>query len=553
MVVKKVVSVWVILAGIVLLTGCYGGGYESVNDSNQKEGDAAESQSTLYLATTGEIPTLKTNGTMDGLSQTIIQNIFEGLYRIGKDDKPTEGIASGYETSENGKVFTFDLREDAQWSNGDSVTANDFIYAWKKALHPDTFSPHAYLMSPIKNASEIQNPDDVKYGKVDQLGVKALDKKTLEVTLENKVPYFIELLTNPVFYPQNKKFVEEQGEDYALEVENLVFNGPFTLKSWNHGQGWVLEKNKAYWDSKTVKTDEINYKVAKDTSTAVNLYESNTIDVANLSSEFVDVYKDNKEFATSVMSEVYFLRFNQKNKFLSNVKIRKALDMAWDKKQATEVILKNGSKPAHYLVPYNFTESSSGEDFREKYGNFNTTEVEKAQELFKQGMDELGVSKVSLELLSYDDGQRKSVAEYIKNQWEKNLPGLSITINQQPNKQKIALEEKLDYDVSHSGWRNDVKDPVEFLSLFLSDGPYNWQNFRNEKYDKLVKKAQTDFSDIEKRFKDLQEAERILIEEEAAISPMYQAGSAKLIKPYVKDFVAHSNNTYTYKWVKVKK
>lgn len=553
MAIKKVVFRLIIFAGMILLVGCYGDGNESTTETEKKEGTTAESKGELHLATTGEIPTLKTNGTMDGLSQTIIQNVFEGLYRIGKDDKPTEGIAKEYETSEDGKIYTFHLREDATWSNGSPITADDFIYAWKKALHPDTFSPHAYLMSPVKNAAEIQNPDDDMYGKVDKLGVKAVDEKTLEVTLANRVPYFIELLTNPVFYPQNRMFVEEQGDEYALEVENLVFNGPYILESWDHGQSWVLKKNTDYWDAKTVKTDQINFKVAKDTSTEVNLYESNTIDVANLSSEFVDVYKESEEFVTSLKSEMYFLRFNQKNEFLSNVNIRKSLDMVWDKKQAAEVILKNGSFPAYYLVPHDFTESPSGKDFREKYGDFNTLEIEKAQELFKKGMDELGVSEVSLELLSYDDGQRKSVAEYIKNQWEQNLPELTVTINQQPNKQKLALEDKLDYDVSHSGWRNDVKDPVEFLSVFLSDGPYNWQNFKNEQYDKLVKKAQTDFSDIEQRFKDLQEAERILMEEEAAISPMYQAGSARLIKPYVKNFVAHSNSTYTYKWVEVKK
>ncbi|MFD1037513.1 peptide ABC transporter substrate-binding protein [Virgibacillus byunsanensis] len=551
--IKKVSIVWIVLSTILILAGCYGGSGESIEEPKQKEGEASETESVLHLATTGEIPTLKTNGTMDGLSQTIVQNIFEGLFRIGKDGNPIEGIASDHETSEDGKKYTFYLRENATWSNGDPVTTNDFIYAWKKALHPDTFSPHAYLMSQIKNATEIQNPEHDMYGKVDKLGVKAVDKHTLEVTLENGVPYFIELLTHPVFYPQNKKFVEEQGEDYALEVENLIFNGPYTLESWDHSQSWNLKKNKEYWDVEAVETNEINFKVAKDTSTEVNLYEANTIDIANLSSEFVDVFKDDDDYDTSVKSEVYFLRFNQENEFLSNANIRKALDMAWDKEQAADVILKNGSKPAYYLVPHEFNVSPSGEDFREKFGDMNTGKVAKAQELFKKGMDELGVNEVSLELLSYDDGQRKSVAEYIKNQWETNLPGLTVSINQQPNKQKLALEDNLDYDISHSGWRNDVNDPVEFLSVFLSDGPYNWQNFKNEKYDKLVKKAQTDFSDITQRFKDMQEAERILIEEEAAISPMYQAGSARLIKPYVQDFIAHSNSTYSYKWVKVDK
>ncbi|MHC0551890.1 ABC transporter substrate-binding protein [Salinicoccus sp. CNSTN-B1] len=155
--------------------------------------------------------------------------------------------------------------------------------------------------------------------------------------------------------------------------------------------------------------------------------------------------------------------------------------------------------------------------------------------------------------MSYDDDQRKSMAEYMKNQWEKNLPGLTVNINQQPNKQKLDLESQQDYDMSFSGWRNDLSDPVEFLNIHLSDGPYNWQDFENEEYDSLVKKAQTDFSDLDQRFADLQEAERILIDQETAISPIYQSANARLIKPEVNNFTAHPDNTFSFKWVTMEK
>ncbi|MBD7909060.1 peptide ABC transporter substrate-binding protein [Sporosarcina gallistercoris] len=548
-------SLWfymMIFGSLVLLAGCYGG--ESTQES-AKSGDSPtggkEEESVLHLAVAGEIPTLKTNGAMDGLSQTMIQNIFEGLFRIDADDKVSEGLVETYDVSEDGLKYTFHLREDALWSNGEPTKATDFIYAWKKALHPDTVSPHAYLMDAVKGAADIQNPEHDMYGKVDELGVTAPNDFTLEVELNNDVPYFTELLTNPVFYPQNEKFAEEQQDNYALEVENLVFNGPFTLDSWDHDQKWTLKKNEDYWNAEDVKVDEVNFKVAKDTSTEVNLYETDTIDVANLSSEFVDVYKDHEEYTTSLKSEVYFLRMNQKNEFLSNTNIRKAIDMGWDKEQAAESILKNGSKPAYWLVFPDFVESQDGEEFRERYGDLNKGTAEEAKELWNKGLEELGVTEVKLDFLSYDDGQRKSVAEYMKNQLETNLPGLSITINQQPNKQKLALEDALDYDLSYSGWRNDVADPVEFLSVFLSDGAYNWQAFKNDQYDKNVKQAMVDFTDLDKRFAELQDAEQILIGEEAAISPMYQAGSARLIKPHVKGFTAHANSTYSYQWVTI--
>ncbi|WP_342513580.1 peptide ABC transporter substrate-binding protein [Sporosarcina sp. FSL K6-1522] len=541
-----------ILASLVALAGCYGGEKPADEEESKGEGKSEETAkaSVLHLAAAGEIPTLKTNGQMDGLSETILQNLYEGLFKLDADDNIVEGIVDTYDVSEDGSTYTFHLKE-AVWSNDEPVTADDFVYAWKRNMHPETFSPHAYLMGPVKNAAPIQDPDSELYGKVDELGVKAVDASTLEVQLDNTVPYFTELLAHPVFYPQNEKFVAEQGEQYALEPENLITNGPFVLDSWEHDQKWVLKKNAKYWNADTVKLDEVNFKVAKDTATEVNLYETDTIDVATLSSEFVDVYKDHAEYTTSLKSEVYFLRMNQKNPHLANVNIRKAIDMGWDKEQSAESILKNGSKAAYWLVFPGFVETTNGGDFRDSFGDLNKGTVEEAQELWEKGLGELGISEMSLELLSYDDGQRKSVAEYMKNQLEKNLPGLKITINQQPNKQKLALEDVQDYDLSHSGWRNDIADPVEFLSVFLSDGPYNWQDFKNDQFDQFVKKAMVDFSDNDQRTVELQEAEDILIGQQAAISPMYQAGSSRLVKPHVKGFVAHAKNTYSYQWVTI--
>lgn len=537
-----------------VLSGCYGGDSEKgTSTGDTKDKDDSSNAETLHLATTGEIPTLKTNGEMDGQSETAIQNIFEGLYRKDENDKPTEGVAEDYE--KDGNTYTFYLREDAVWSNGDSVTADDFVYSWKKALHPDTLSPHSELMDPIKNAAEIKDSDDDMYGDVDELGVKAIDDLTLEVTLDYDVPYFFELLTNPVYYPQNEEFVNEEGDDYALEADNLVFNGPYKMTKWDHDQEWILEKNDDYWDEETVKTEKIDVRVVKDTATEVNLYESDTIDVANISSEFVDEYEDDDDFVTSLQTEMYFLRMNQKNEDLQNNNIRHALDMAYDKEKMVDRILKNGSVGAHYLIPPDSPEfeSPSGEDFRDKNGDMNKGNIEKAQQLFEKGMKELGKDEIKLELLSYEDDQRKSVAEYIQNQWETNLSGLDVKINEQPNKQKLSLEGDLNYDISYSGWRADIPDPIDFLRIYLSDGPYNWQDFKNEKYDELINKAQKDFSDKKKRFADMQEAEKILIKDEAAISPMYVSGVAQLMEPYVDGLVTHSDNTSSYKWVEMDK
>ncbi|MBS4190757.1 peptide ABC transporter substrate-binding protein [Bacillus sp. FJAT-49705] len=538
------------------LSGCYGKNSDTSKPATSPETDGKDTDQvstpnesqTLNLYASNEIPTLKTNGVIDGLSATIMTNILEGLYRKDPDQNIIPGIAKEHEVSEDGKTYTFHLRDDAKWSNGTPVTAHDFVFAWHRALHPDTLSPHSYELDNIVNAVEIQDKDHELYGKVDALGVKAVDDFTLEVKLKNAIPYFLDTLNNIVFYPQNEEFVTAQGDNYALEPENLIYNGPFLLDSWKHEEGWVLKKNPTYWDSQNVKLENINFKVVKDVSTGVNLYESGSVDVATLSSEFVDLYHDHSDLHSTLKREMYFIRFNLANKYLSNANIRKAIDMGWNKKEAAEMILKNGSLPAYYLIPEKLTTSPDGKDFRSKYGDFNAEGVEKANEYWQKGLAELGTDKIELEFLSYDDGQRKSVAEYIKNQLEKNLPGLTVKINQQPNKQKLALEGKQEYDMTHSGWRSDIADPTDFMSIHLSDGPYNWQSYQSADYDRLVKKAQVDFSDINQRFADLQEAEKILIEKDIVISPMYQASDAYLVKPYVKGLVANPNSTYSYQW-----
>lgn len=516
-------------------------------------GNGGGSEQVINLVTTEEVPTLRSNGQIDGLSSTVMTNLFEGLYRLDEEHMPTEGIAESHDVNDDGDEYVFHLREDANWSDGSPVTADDFVYAWKKAIHPDTVSPHANLLSEIANSRDIQDPDSDLYGEVDELGVEAIDEKTLEVKLDVPIPYFINLIAHPVFLPQKEEFVDEHGEDYAIEAEYLLENGPFVMEEWKHDDYWTLVKNEEYWDSDNVEIEEVTTNVVKDSATAINLYEVGDVDVVNLSSDFVDLHEGDEEMQSSVEFEMYFLRFNQKNEYLSNVNIRKALDMGWDKEEAATTILKNGSKPIHHIIPEGFSYSPDEVDFRDKYEGFNMGGIDEAQEYWEKGLEELGVDSIELELLSYDDEQRSTMAEYIRNQLQTNLDGLTINIHQQPNKVKLDLEDKLDYDISYSGWRGSVQDPTYFLEIWESDGPYNWQDFSNEQYDKYVKDAQTDISDPDKRFEEMQEAERILLEEEAAVSPMYQSGTARLVKPYVKGFVTHPNTTSSYKWLSIEK
>lgn len=535
---------WTTLLSLVLvfslfLTAC-GGGDDNAKDNG---GASGKEDQVLRLTDTAEIPTMDTTQATDAASFTTMNNVFEGLYRLGKDNQAVPGMAEDVQISDDKKTYTFKLRKDAKWSDGSPVTAHDFVFAWRKALTPETLSEYAYIFNGIKNAESIQE------GKAtpDTLGVTAVDDNTLKVELEYPIPYFVDLTTFPTFYPQKEEFVKEQGKNYALKDETLLYNGPFVLSDWGT-EGYKLKKNDQYWDKDTVKLNEVSYKIVKDTSARVNLYETGTIDRAVLSAEFTEQYKDKPDFNTVAEPLIAFFRMNQKNPILANKDIRMALSMGWDKKGLTDVILNDGSLPANYIVPTEFLQDEEGKDFRDKYPEMNATDAKKAADHWKKGLAALGKDKVELELLNFDTESSKKVGEYLKNQLEKNLPGLTVTIKQQPFKQKLALESALDYDFSFSIWGPDYRDAMTYLDMFLTGNGNNNMDYSNPKYDKLINDAKLE-TDTKKRWEMLQEAEHILIAEDAAIAPMYQGGQAFLQKENLKDLIKHPYGPdFSLKW-----
>lgn len=472
----------------------------------------------------------------------------EGLYRLGKDNKPVPGIAESYEVSQDGKTYTFKLRKDAKWSNGDPVTAHDFEFAWKRVLDPKTKSEYAYIMYDIKNAEEANT------GKVplDQVGVKALDDYTLKVELKNPVPYFVGLTAFGTFMPQNEKFVKAQGDKYGLEANTTLYNGPFVLSEWKHEQGWTYTKNPNYWDKDAVKLEKVNVKIVKDTATAVNLYETKQADRVGLTAEFVDKYKNDKNFHTKLDPRLYWLRMNTKKEPLNNVNARKAIAMAIDTQAMVDTLLNNGSIPAKFTVPKDFVTGPDGKDFRDVNGDLVNYNPDEAKKLWEQAKKELGKDKFTLELLNYDTDNAKKIGEYVKAQLEQNLPGLTVNIKQQPFAQKLKLESNMQYDLSFSGWGPDYQDPMTFLQLWTSTSPHNQTGWSNAEYDKLIKDAQTTLAnDQQARWDAMLKAEKIVFEE-MPIAPLYQNGVAYLQREYVKDFVTHTFGAdYSLKWAYV--
>nr|WP_277818574.1 peptide ABC transporter substrate-binding protein [Bacillus sp. TL12] len=547
-----------VLAMSMALTACSTGGDKKTSTnssgSDSKSGEKLAAKQVLNRTETNEIPTMDTSKNTDTLGSQILGNTMEGLYRLDKDNKPIPAAAESSTTSEDGKKYTFKLRKDAKWSNGDPVTAKDFVYAWQRLLDPNTAAEYSFIAYYIKNAEAINKGK----AEVSTLGAKAVDDYTLEVELERPTPYFLNLTAFPSYYPLNEKFVKEKGDKFGLESDTTVYNGPFVLTDWKHEEGWKLKKNDKYWDKKTVKLDEINYSVVKDMATRVNLYDSGQIDFTLLSGEFVDKYRNKEgEFGTYSEPSTFYLRLNQKRANqdtpLKSKKLREAIALSINKKDLANVILNDGSKPADYLVPKGLAKSPDGKDFQEEFKNGLKHDTKKATAAWEEAKKELGKDQVTLEFLNYDTSNAKKVGEYVKDQIEKNLKGVTVNIKMQPFKQKLKLESEQDYDFSYGGWSPDYADPMTYLDMFETTNSQNQMSYSNPKYDEIIKQGKTDLmADAKKRWTELGKAEKLLLEEDVALVPLHQNARSYVMKPNVKGVVKHNiSPEYSFKWAYV--
>ncbi|PIE91764.1 peptide ABC transporter substrate-binding protein [Bacillus fungorum] len=545
---KRVTSVVAAIIGAsLLLTACSSEEKETKN--NAKTTDKNETKQSISLPYIAEIPTMDVTKATDSESINVMRNVFEGLYILGEENKVIPGVAKSYEVSEDKKTYTFHLR-DSKWSNGTPVTAADFVFSWKRAVNPNTAAEYAFLFFDIKNAKRINS----KELPVDQLGIKAIDDKTLEVQLEQPAPYFIDLTTFATFLPINEKYFESQGKQYGLEENKLVYNGAFTLDNWKHEQGFQLKKNPNYWDAKTVKLDKINFDIVKDKSTEINLYESGQIDRVGLTGEFVDKYRNSPDFKERPEVTMQFLRMNQKNEVLQNKHVRLAIIQAMNKKAFVDTVLNNGSLPADGFIPTDFAKGPDGKDFRKENGTLVKDDVKTAKVNWKKAKQELGKEQVTLDLLTSDNAIAKKNAEYLKGELEKNLEGLTINVKPQPRKQQIQLLLNSDYDLGVDVWGPDIPDPITFLDLFTTTSSYNFDKYSNKAYDELIHQVKTNLAGDEKaRWEAMKQAEKILLED-GAVAPFYQPGRSYLQRSNIKGIVTNDfGGEFNYKFSEIKK
>jgi oligopeptide transport system substrate-binding protein len=461
---------------------------------------------------------------------TMLLNLFDGLMRYNLQGQLVPSIAEKYEVSDDGLTWTFHLR-DAKWSNGEPVTAYDFEYSWKSALSPEINSEYAYQLYYLKNGEAYNT------GKITdpaQVGVKALDDKTLVATLEAPTPYFSSLLTFTTYLPVNKK-LDTSNPDWAKSADNYISNGPFMLSKWDHNHLIEVVKNPNYWDAKNVKLEKITFYMVEESSTELMMFENGELDFGtNPPLPEIDRLKQEGVLTISPYLGTYYYMFNVTKPPFDNVLVRKALAAAIDRESIVTNVTKAGQLPATAYVPPGIPDAAPGSDFREVGGTFfEPYEPEKAKQYLAEAGYPDGKGFPTFELLYNTSEAHKIIAEAIQQMWKETL-GINCTLVNQEWKVYLDNRTSLNYQVARAGWIGDYTDPMTFIDMWVTGGGNNDTGWSNAQYDALVAKAKST-GDQTVRMQAMHDAEKILMDE-MPIAPIYFYTRPELIKPYIKDF-----------------
>ena len=490
----------------------------------------------------------------DGMSFNAIHAITDGLTAVNEKGKTAPAIAKSWDVSDDGKTYTFHLR-DAKWSNGDKVTAKDFVYSWRKIIKDA--GNYAYMLgsegASVKNADSLMelgtNATDEQMA---TLGVTAKDDKTLVVELENKVPYFTDLMAFPCYFPQNEKFVEKCGKNYGTKPEYTISNGAYKMTKWVKGNKATFTKNDKYYDAKTVSTKNLEMYLVQDPKTAAQNFDNGKVDYATINSTLVDKYKGKDTFTTFNEGYLFYLQLNFKNNTVANKNLREALAYAINRKDLCDNVLKDGSKAATGFVPSQLSTSPAGKDFRDDADKYVSYDQKKAQAYLDAAKKELGTDTITIDLLyGTDESPMDTMAEYLQGSFTK-LKGLKINMVATVKKDRIYNREANgNFQVVCTRWGPDYADPTTYLNLANTGNSNNYGKYTNAKYDALMEQVQTE-SDLTKRWDLMVQAEKIIMDDLAYI-PVFEKGSAALKAKNVSGLVQVPVGVpYTFKYVKVK-
>ena len=490
----------------------------------------------------------------DAMSFNAITAITDGLTTVDVKGNTIPGIAKSWDVSNNGLTYTFHLR-DAKWANGDDVTAQDFVYSWHRIIK--NAGNYAYMLgsegASIKNAdSLIDLGTTATDEQLNTLGIKATDDKTVVVDLEKNVPYFVGLMSFPCYFPQNQKFVEKCGKNYATKPEYILGNGAYKMTKWIKGNKATFTKNDKYYDAKSVKTKNLEMYLVQDPKTAAQNFDNGKVDYATINSTLVDKYKGKDTFKAIREGYLAYLICNFKADTTANKNLRHALSYAINRKDLCDNILKDGSQPATGFVPAQLCKSPSGKDFREESGKYVDYDVKKAQEYLDAAKKELGTDTITVDLLyGTDESPMDTFAEYLQGSFTK-LKGLKVNMVATVKKDRIYNREASgNFQIACTRWAPDYADPTTFLNVLASSNSNNYGKWENAQYNSLLKQAQNE-TDLNKRWNELLEAEKVMMDDMPNI-PVVQTGTAALQAKNVKGLVHNTVSTpYVFKYVTLK-
>ncbi|CDE27513.1 aBC transporter substrate-binding protein family 5 [Catenibacterium sp. CAG:290] len=490
----------------------------------------------------------------DAMSFNAITAITDGLTTVDVKGNTIPGIAKSWDVSNNGLTYTFHLR-DAKWANGDDVTAQDFVYSWHRIIK--NAGNYAYMLgsegASIKNADSLINLGTTATDEqLNTLGIKATDDKTVVVDLEKNVPYFVGLMSFPCYFPQNQKFVEKCGKNYATKPEYILGNGAYKMTKWIKGNKATFTKNDKYYDAKSVKTKNLEMYLVQDPKTAAQNFDNGKVDYATINSTLVDKYKGKDTFKAIREGYLAYLICNFKADTTANKNLRHALSYAINRKDLCDNILKDGSQPATGFVPAQLCKSPSGKDFREESGKYVDYDVKKAQEYLDAAKKELGTDTITIDLLyGTDESPMDTFAEYLQGSFTK-LKGLKVNMVATVKKDRIYNREASgNFQIACTRWAPDYADPTTFLNVLTSTNSNNYGKWENAQYNSLLKQAQNE-TDVNKRWNELLEAEKVMMDDMPNI-PVVQTGTAALQAKNVKGLVHNTVSTpYVFKYVTLK-
>ncbi|WP_317618399.1 peptide ABC transporter substrate-binding protein [Paenibacillus sp. PL91] len=531
-----------VIACSMLLSACSSNNNkpDPSNNGGATNGGETKAPQEFRFTLASEPPSLDPALMTDAQSSIVAAGLYEGLTRLNTNGEPEAAVAKEWKISEDGKTYTFTLRDDVKWSNGDPVTAQDFVYSWQRTLKPETAADYAYMLYYLENAEKI-NAGEIT--DVNQLGVKALDEHTLEVKLYTPAPYFISLVSHYTYLPVHQASVEGKPE-WASEANTIVSNGPFLLKEWKHEDKLILEKNPDYYNKSAVNFDKVTISLINDTNTVYNLYDTDKIDWIGAQAGSVptdrtpQLVKDGKAEIKTVASTYYYL-FNTTKAPFNNVKIRKAFAMAVDRQSLIDNVAKANQQPAFALVPPSIA-GVDGKSYREMYPDtdYFQENVEEAKKLLAEGLADSGLTALPEVTLLYntDDGH-KAIAEAIVDMWRKNL-GVEVKLSNQEWGTFLESRKAGQFDIARSGWGADFNHPINFTYDLIhpksgnNDGKYN-----NPEVGKLLDESLLT-TDIKEGMEKVAAAEKIAFADDMGALPLYYYTTVTMVKDGIKNVVS---------------